>query len=84
MEIKEYVGQVSLWKFGFGFIRWYKGDEIQDDIFVHYSHIDTPTQYKSLSTGDYVRFTVDPAIKNDKGLIATKVKPITKEEYESF
>lgn len=63
-------GEVKLFdnKRGFGFIKW-EGD----DLFVHYSDIDTDDEFKKLFAGQKVEFEIKDA---PRGPQAIKVKII--------
>lgn len=55
-------------KKGYGFINHPSGG---DDIFVHYSHIESDEEFKALRTGQTVRFEMN---EGPKGLHATDVQ----------
>lgn len=61
-------------KKGYGFINHPEGGE---DVFVHYSQIETDDDFKTLRTGQTVRFEMDDG---PKGLHALKVLPIEDEQ----
>lgn len=63
-------------KKGYGFINHPEGG---DDIFVHYSQIETDDDFKTLRTGQSVRFEMDDG---PKGLHALSVLPVEAEETE--
>jgi CspA family cold shock protein len=63
-------------KKGYGFINHPEGG---DDIFVHYSQIETDDDFKTLRTGQSVRFEMDDG---PKGLHALNVLPVEAEETD--
>jgi len=63
-------------KKGYGFINHPEGG---DDIFVHYSQIETDDDFKTLRTGQSVRFEMDDG---PKGLHARSVLPVEAEETD--
>ena len=63
-------------KKGYGFINHPEGG---DDIFVHYSQIETDDDFKTLRTGQSVRFEMDDG---PKGLHARSVLPVEADETD--
>ncbi|MDI6779338.1 MAG: cold shock domain-containing protein [Bacteroidota bacterium] len=53
-------------KKGYGFIEWEKGK----DVFIHYTEIQTNSEFKKVNEGDIVEFEL---IEGNKGLQAKKV-----------
>ena len=63
-------------KKGYGFINHPEGG---DDVFVHYSQIDTDDDFKTLQTGQEVEFEMNDG---PKGLHALNVMPLDKKETD--
>lgn len=63
-------------KKGYGFIVHPQGE---DDIFVHYSSIDTDRRFKTLRTGQVVEFELE---NGPKGLHACNVAPFDSPEMD--
>ena len=62
-----HTGQVKWFnnRLGYGFIKIISGDNAEDDIFVHQTHISPLTsEYRSLSTGEYVSFNISDSDGN--------------------
>lgn len=55
MEKQTYLGTVVHFKKNYGFIKWEKNKEPQQDMFVHFSDINSEG-YKILKVGDKVTF----------------------------
>lgn len=58
---------------GFGFIA---NDNGGDDVFVHFSSIESDNGYKSLNEGQAVSFDVEPDPKNSSKLRAKNVRAL--------
>jgi len=73
------LGQVKWFnnKAGYGFITVTDGEHSSKDIFVHYLNIRvTNSQYKYLSQGEYVEFTLDKSNSDNHELQATEVSGV--------